>query len=56
MNNKETYSYIEERKKLLERFKQISADYPLSENYKRMVVHLGEEIANLSEQLYKKEA
>ena len=46
---------LREKKKLLEEFKQISQHFPNSQNYKVMIERLGSDIADISEQLYKKE-
>ena len=54
MNNKTTFKYLEERKVLLEKFKVIHKDYPKG-GYDRIVKQLREEIADISEKLYKKE-
>lgn len=54
MNKLETT--LQEKKKLYDEFKNISQEYPDNENYKIIVVRLDYEIADISEQLYKKES
>jgi hypothetical protein len=55
MSNKETYEYLDERKKLIEKFNDIKKRYP-NGGFDRVLKQLKEEIADISEKLYKKDA
>jgi flagellin-like hook-associated protein FlgL len=52
MNDKE--KLLQEKKKLLEEFRKLCIEFPNSDNYKKSVVSLQGEIADISETLYRK--